>query len=371
VSVAGSSGHETPEGEYGPENAQARQRHVPVLLEEAIRFLQVRAGGTYIDATLGFGGHASAIVRALGRAEAESRQTGRLIGFDRDPEAFALAGERLGAVCAELGGKAPELELHNVEFSQLGFQGEEAHMAPGSVDGILADFGTSSMHFDDAHRGFSFQADGPLDMRMNPRQELTAEQVVNQADENDLANLIYEFGEERRSRRIARAIVRARPLHTTAQLARVVKAAAPPMNQTRGGGGMHPATRTFQALRIHVNQELAEISALLAAAPKLLKPGGRLVVISFHSLEDRLAKDAFREGAQAGTYEILTRKPVIAGEDETDRNPRARSAKLRAAERLPERLAEIERRSSSRGQQEKRSSGPGRPTVSKAKVNPA
>jgi 16S rRNA (cytosine1402-N4)-methyltransferase len=319
--VSGSSEDrdQAPQGEYKPE----RERHVPVLLEAAIDLLKVRAGGVYVDATLGFGGHASAIVRALA---AEGRG-GRLIGFDRDPEAFALADARLQALAAELGEQAPTLELHNVEFSQMGLIGIES----GSVDGILADFGTSSMHFDDAHRGFSFQADGPLDMRMNPRGGITAEQVVNQADENDLANLIYEFGEERRSRRIARAIVRARPIHTTAQLAQVVKAAAPPMNY----GGIHPATRTFQALRIHVNQELAEIQALLETAPKLLKPGGRFVVISFHSLEDRLAKDALRAGASAGIYEVLTRKPLVADQAETDRNPRARSAKLRAAEKLP------------------------------------
>ncbi|HEX3470625.1 MAG TPA: 16S rRNA (cytosine(1402)-N(4))-methyltransferase RsmH, partial [Silvibacterium sp.] len=157
----------------------------------------------------------------------------------------------------------------------------------------------------------------------------TAAQVVNQAGEKELADLIYEFGEERRSRRIARAIVRARPITTTAQLARIVAAAAPAMKSER----IHPATRTFQALRIYVNAELDEIEALLKAAPGLLKPGGRLVVISFHSLEDRLAKDALRTGAQQGIYEVLTRKPVTAEAEETDRNPRARSAKLRAAER--------------------------------------
>ncbi len=317
---------QAPQGEYKPE----RERHVPVLLDEAMELLKVRGGGTYIDATLGFGGHASAIVKAL----AKEGSGGKLIGFDRDPEAMELARKRLQAVVEELGERAPVLELHSVEFSQLGamagLEGSGAVIQPASVDGILADFGASSMHFDDAHRGFSFQADGPLDMRMNPRGGITAEQVVNQADENDLANLIYEFGEERRSRRIARAIVRARPIHTTAQLAQVVKAAAPPMNY----GGIHPATKTFQAIRIHVNQELTEISALLAAAPKLLKPGGRLVVISFHSLEDRLVKDALREGASQGVYEVLTRKPLTAGEAETGRNPRARSAKLRAAERL-------------------------------------
>jgi 16S rRNA (cytosine1402-N4)-methyltransferase len=187
------------------------------------------------------------------------------------------------------------------------------------------------MHFDEAQRGFSFQADGPLDMRMNPRQGPTAAQVVNQVGEKELADLIYEFGEERRSRRIARAIVRARPITTTAELARVVAAAAPAMKS--GRHFIHPATRTFQALRIYVNAELDEIDALLKAAPGLLKPGGRLVVISFHSLEDRRAKDALREGAQQGIYEVLTRKPVTAEAEETDRNPRARSAKLRAAER--------------------------------------
>ena len=310
-----------------PQGEHTRERHVPVLLEKAVELLKVHAGGVYVDATLGFAGHASAIVRALAAAGAG----GKLIGFDRDPEAMALARARLQAVSDRLGQRAPKLELHNVEFSQMGLE-----LMPGSVDGILADFGTSSMHFDDAHRGFSFQADGPLDMRMNPRGGVTAEQVVNQVDENDLANLIYEFGEERRSRRIARAIVRARPIHTTAQLAQVVKAAAPPMNYTKGGSGIHPATRTFQAIRIHVNQELTEISALLAAAPQLLKPGGRLVVISFHSLEDRLAKDALREGASKGIWEIVTRKPLVAGEEEIERNPRSRSAKLRAAERLPE-----------------------------------
>jgi 16S rRNA (cytosine1402-N4)-methyltransferase len=293
------------------------ERHVPVLLQQAIRFLDVRPGGVYIDATLGFAGHASAIARLMGA-------NGRLICFDRDPGAMALARERLAALGEGLGAAMPHVDFHDVEFSRAAEVVE-----PGSVDGLLADFGASSMHFDDAQRGFSFQAEGPLDMRMNPRHGPTAAQVVNQTGEKELADLIYEFGEERRSRRIARAIVRARPITTTAQLARVVAAAAPAMKSER----IHPATRTFQALRIYVNAELEEIEALLKAAPGLLKPGGRLVVISFHSLEDRLAKDALREGAQQGVYEILTRKPVTAEAEETDRNPRARSAKLRAAER--------------------------------------
>ncbi len=297
-------------------------RHVPVLWNEAIEYLAVRPGGVYVDCTLGFAGHAGAIARALG-------PSGRLIGLDRDPEALRLAGERLGSVAAELGQAMPALELHHAEFSRI------AEFVPAEgVDGILADFGTSSMHLDQAHRGFSFQADGPLDMRMNTHGALTAEQVVNQADENDLANLIYEFGEERRSRRIARAIVRARPVHTTAQLAQVVRAAAPTMKGKGKGDKIHPATRTFQALRIYVNSELDEIKALLETAPKLLKADGRLVVISFHSLEDRLAKDAMRMGKDGGWYEVLTRKPVIAGEDEIRTNPRSRSAKMRAAERL-------------------------------------
>jgi 16S rRNA (cytosine1402-N4)-methyltransferase len=294
-----------------------RERHVPVLLQQAIRFLNLRPGGVYVDATLGLAGHSSAIARHLG-------PKGKLIAFDRDPEAMALAKDRLDRLREELGPEMPEVILHDVEFSQAA-----ELLPPASIDGLLADFGVSSMQFDEAHRGFSFQADGPLEMRMNPRQGASAEQVVNQAGEKELANLIYEFGEERRSRRIARAIVRARPITTTAQLARIVAAAAPAMKSDR----IHPATRTFQALRIYVNDELGEIAALLKAAPGLLKPGGRLVVISFHSLEDRLAKDALRLGAQQGIYEVLTRKPVTAEAEETDRNPRARSAKLRAAEK--------------------------------------
>jgi len=292
-------------------------RHVPVLLQIAIRMLNVRRGGTYVDATLGLAGHASEVARRLG-------PEGRLIGVDRDPEALALGRQRLEALRQELGPEMPEVVLHDVEFSQMG------EVLKGTkVDGLLADFGVSSLQFDEAHRGFSFQADGPLDMRMNPRTGETAEQVVNHMGENELANVIYEFGEERRSRRIARAIARARPVTTTAQLARIVAAAAPAMKQER----IHPATRTFQALRIYVNGELSEIEALLQLAPEVVKPGGRLVAISFHSLEDRRVKDALREGARQGIWEVLTRKPMTAEAEETDRNPRARSAKLRAAER--------------------------------------
>jgi len=296
---------------------KSNERHVPVLLQPAIDFLKVRPGGTYVDCTLGLAGHAEAVVRLLG-------PKGRFIGFDRDAQALQLATERLTTVAAELGSQAPQLTLLNDEFSSIA-----RHVSPASVDGLLADFGVSSLQFDEAHRGFSFQADGPLDMRMNTRSGPTAEQVVNEANESDLANLIYEYGEERRSRRIARAIVRGRPVTTTGQLARIVAQAAPAMKQER----IHPATRTFQALRIYVNRELDEIKALFEAAPMLLKPSARLVVISFHSLEDRIAKDSLREGAQRGIWEILTRKPVIADEEETIRNPRSRSAKMRAAER--------------------------------------
>jgi 16S rRNA (cytosine1402-N4)-methyltransferase len=205
---------------------------------------------------------------------------------------------------------------------------------PASVDGLLADFGVSSLQFDEARRGFSFQADGPLDMRMNTRSGPTAAQVVNEISERELANLIYENGEERRSRTVARAIVRGRPIATTGQLARIVASVLPTIKRTTKQDRIHPATRTFQALRIYVNQELDEIKALLEAAPGLLKPSARLAVISFHSLEDRIAKDSLREGARQGIWEILTRKPVTAGEEETETNPRSRSAKLRAAERL-------------------------------------
>jgi 16S rRNA (cytosine1402-N4)-methyltransferase len=165
---------------------------------------------------------------------------------------------------------------------------------------------------------------------MNPQAELTAEQVVNHFDERELADVIYEFGDERRSRRIARAIVRSRPIRTTVQLAEVIAAAARPMNQAERR--IHPATRTFQAIRIFVNHELDDLRSLLEAAPQIVKPGGRVVIISFHSLEDRIVKDAFREGAKQGHYKVLTKKPVTAGEEEIDRNPRARSAKMRAAE---------------------------------------
>jgi 16S rRNA (cytosine1402-N4)-methyltransferase len=294
---------------------RSQVRHVPVLFQEVMDFIRVRPGGTYVDCTLGLAGHAEGIVRQLGSA-------GHLIGFDRDPEALELAKAKLAQVCNELGSQAPQVSLIGEAFSTIA-----EHVKPASLDGLLADFGASSLHFDEARRGFSFQADGPLDMRMDTRSGPTAEQVVNETSERELADLIYEYGEERRSRTVARAIVRGRPVTSTAQLARIVASAVPPMKF------IHPATRTFQALRIFVNQELQEIRALLVAAPSLLKPSARLVVISFHSLEDRIAKDSIREGAQKGIWNVLTRKPVTANEDEINQNPRSRSAKLRAAER--------------------------------------
>jgi 16S rRNA (cytosine1402-N4)-methyltransferase len=292
--------------------------HVPVLLEDALNYLDVRPGGVYVDATLGLAGHSSAIAKRLGGA-------GRLICFDRDPEAMAKAKARMDEVGAELGAEMPMVEYVARAFSEA-----SDVISTGSVDGLLADFGVSSLQLDEAHRGFSFRFDGPLDMRMDTRSGETAEQVVNQVDENELANLIYEFGEERRSRAIARAIVRARPISTTAELARVISTAAHSMK----GEKIHPATKTFQAIRIRVNDELGEIQTLLKSAGSLLKPGGRLVLISFHSLEDRLVKDAFRDAAKAGGFEVLTKKPVVAGEQEQMRNPRSRSAKLRAVRKV-------------------------------------
>ena len=290
---------------------------MPVLYQQVMEFLAPRPGGVYVDCTLGFAGHACGVARCLG-AE------GHLIGMDRDPQALEMARKRLDELAEELGEAMPKVTLHGEAFSRVG-----ELLAGMQVDGILADFGVSSMQLDQPERGFSFQADGPLDMRQDTRQLLTAEQVVNEMDEKQLANLIYEYGEERRSWRIARAIVRARPITSTGQLARVVAGSAQAVSKER----IHPATRTFQALRIYVNRELEEMETLLKAAPKLLKPGGRMVAISFHSLEDRIVKDAFREGAAAGIWDVLTKKPVTAEQEEMARNPRARSAKLRAAVR--------------------------------------
>jgi 16S rRNA (cytosine1402-N4)-methyltransferase len=328
-------------GQNIPEwDGRGQAGHVPVLLKEAIDFLAVRRGGTYLDATVGLGGHSFEIARRLGAP-------GHLIGFDKDPAALAVAQKNLASAVGEpvvgrqslvVSEPIPERLTTNDQRPDWPLitllHGSFADLANGqrlaTIDGILADLGVSSLQLNDPARGFSFQADGPLDMRMNPMSGRTAEQVVNHIDERELADVIYEFGEERRSRRIARAIVRSRPIQTTKQLVDVVSAAARSMKHER----IHPATRTFQALRIFVNRELDDLKALLEAAPRVLKPGGRLVVISFHSLEDRIVKDAMRDGAKQGLYRLLTKKPVTATEEEIDRNPRSRSAKMRAAERI-------------------------------------
>jgi 16S rRNA (cytosine1402-N4)-methyltransferase len=311
-----SSSEKAPEGAHG----SGQVGHVSVLLKEAIDFLAIRRDGTYIDATLGLGGHSLEIASRLGAQ-------GHLIGFDKDTNALELARQRLSRVG---GDSHPKISLFHASYADIA-----EHVSPATADGLLADLGVSSLQFGDPARGFSFQAEGPLDMRMDPHQELTADQVVNHMGEEELANVIYEFGEERRSRRIARAIVRARPIRSTAHLAQVISAALRSMKKDHGAREkIHPATRTFQAIRIFVNRELDDLKALLEAAPKILKPGGRLVVISFHSLEDRIVKDAIRAGREAGIYNVLTRKPVTATEEEIDRNPRSRSAKLRAAEKV-------------------------------------
>jgi 16S rRNA (cytosine1402-N4)-methyltransferase len=318
--------------ERGGHGSKATIGHVPVLLKEAIDFLTIKRGGTYLDATVGLGGHSFEIAKRLGAR-------GHLIGFDKDPAALGKAaiGCQLSAISEsadeELATGAPRTgsgDWPTVSLIHASFAEVAVRVAPASLDGLLADLGVSSLQLGDAARGFSFQAEGPLDMRMNPLSGETAEQVVNHIDERELADVIYEFGEERRSRRIARAIVRSRPIRTTTQLVEVVAAAARSMKHER----IHPATRTFQALRIFVNRELDDLKALLEAAPRVLRPGGRLVVISFHSLEDRIVKDATREGAQQGWYRLLTKKPVTARDDEIERNPRSRSAKMRVAERV-------------------------------------
>jgi 16S rRNA (cytosine1402-N4)-methyltransferase len=275
--------------------------HEPVMVDEVVRFLG--GGGTVIDMTLGAGGHAEALLDA---------GVERLIGIDRDPDAIAVASRRL----ARFGDRFDAVQTR---FSDV--------PAGKRVDGVLYDLGVSSMQLDRPERGFAYRQDGPLDMRMERAGE-SAMDLVNSASEEDLANILFEFGQERRSRRVAAAIVRARtrsPITTTDELARVVASA---LGARRGGP--HPARRTFQALRIAVNRELEELAASLPRAADVLAPGGRVVVIAYHSLEDRIVK-RFLEASP--DLEVLTRKPLMASRAEAARNPRARSAKLRAAER--------------------------------------
>jgi 16S rRNA (cytosine1402-N4)-methyltransferase len=287
--------------------------HVPVLWREAVEILNVQPDGYYIDATLGAGGHAEEILRRLDK--------GKLIGIDRDPAALAFAGERL----KDFGEKLITMPGNFAQISDL-------YAASGfpPADGLLADLGMSTMQLEDASRGFSFSTPGPLDMQMGPNSGPNAADLANEMSEQELADVIFKLGEERHSRRVARAIVKGRPFRLTTELAQVVTRAIPSRTALRQ---IHPATRTFQALRMAVNRELECLESLLAQALDVLKPGGRVVILSFHSLEDRLVKWAFKAWQREGRARILTRRVVRPSEAEIAANPRSRSAKLRAAER--------------------------------------
>lgn len=303
-------------------------QHIPVLVREVLDGLNVHPGGSYLDATVGGGGHAVAILDA-------SAPEGRLLGLDRDPEAARRATERLSVY----GDRANVVHASYVDLFQVA---QREGFLP--LDGVLFDLGFSSWQIQDPGRGFAFSLEGPLDMRFDPGTELTAADLVNDLPEEELADLLYRYGEETKSRRIARAIVGARPIATTGELARVVERAV-------GGrrSAIHPATRTFQALRIAVNGELEAIEAALPDAVTALKPGGRLAVITFHSLEDRIVKHFLRQESRdcicppelpvcqcdhTRTLRIVTRKPVVPSDREVQENPRSRSAKLRVAEKI-------------------------------------
>ena len=291
--------------------------HIPVLAEEVLTWLAVKPGGTYVDATFGRGGHSRMILDRLGPG-------GRLLSFDRDPEAARATAEYLG--------KEERFEFVHAAFSQLAAELGVRGLA-GAVDGLLFDVGVSSPQLDDASRGFSFLHEGPLDMRMDPDSGPSAADWVNSAREQEIADVIYQYGEERFSRRIARAVVTRRKqqrFETTTDLAAVIARAVP-----RREGRIHPATRSFQAIRIYVNRELEELRAALAGAIDLLAPGGRLLVISFHSLEDRIVKNFMRDEARAEQPRLrIAARLVRASPQEARSNPRARSARLRVAERL-------------------------------------
>jgi len=289
--------------------------HEPVLYAEVLAALAPRAGALYIDGTVGAGGHARGILE-------RSSPDGRLLGIDQDAQALSVAQQAL----ADYG---PRATLVHGSFAEVAALAREHGFYP--ADGVLLDVGLSSMQLSEPKRGFSLMLDGPLDMRMNPAaMATTAADLVNTLPEGDLADILYRYGEERLSRRIARAIVRARPLHTTTELADLIARAV------GRRGRIHPATRSFQALRVVVNNELEALAEGLRQGVELLAPGGRLVVIAFHSLEDRLAKHYLRQEAQKHppTLRLLTRKPVRPSLEEQERNPRSRSAKLRAAEKL-------------------------------------
>jgi 16S rRNA (cytosine1402-N4)-methyltransferase len=302
--------------------------HQPVLYKEIIHALQPYDGGRYVDGTLGAGGHARGIMEA-------SAPDGQLLGLDVDPQALAIARRNLAPY---------EQRIHLAQASYTSLSTQLGQLQWDMVDGILLDLGASSMQFDTPERGFSFMHDAPLDMRFGPHGPQTAADLVNKYSERELADLLYQYGEERDSRKIARAIVRARPIHTTRELVAVIEAVSP-----RRGDRVHPATRTFQALRIAVNEELASIKEVLPQAVAALRSGGRLAVISFHSLEDRIIKDFFREQSKdlvnppyeqiyeeerKATLKEVNRKPITPSDDEIKNNPRARSAKLRIAEKI-------------------------------------
>ncbi len=278
-----------------------------------MRWLRVVPEGVYVDATVGTGGHAVEIARRL--------TTGRLVGLDRDAEALAVARERLAPF-------GERVILVQERFSRIDEVARQLRLPP--LAGLLADLGVSSLQLERAERGFSFLRRGPLDMRMDRQQTLSADDLINRTGVEELAELLRRYGEEREARRIARAIVRARPIRDTEHLATVVAGA----RKAKGRQKLHPATKTFLALRIAVNRELEELEQFLDRAPATLAPGGRWVILSYHSLEDRRVKQAFRNWAAAGVLRVLTRKPVRPTPEEVESNPRARSARLRAAEKL-------------------------------------
>jgi 16S rRNA (cytosine1402-N4)-methyltransferase len=302
--------------------------HKPVLYKEIIHALQPRSGGRYVDGTLGAGGHARGILEACS-------PDGLLLGLDVDPQALALARETLAPY---------EKRIRLVQASHITLSEQLAAAKWDAVDGILLDLGASSMQFDNAERGFSFMHDGPLDMRFGPQALMSAEEIINTFDERELADMIYRYGEDRDSRKIAKAIVASRPLHTTRELVAVIEKASP-----RRGDKLHPATQTFQALRIAVNDELAAVEKTLPQAVAALRSGGRCAVISFHSLEDRIVKEYFREQSKElinppyeQIYEVerkaivvlVNKKPILPSVEEIQENPRARSSKLRVVEKL-------------------------------------